>query len=68
MQTHDENIQEIQAENIEVNELFAEELPDQNDLATPAATWGSVGCFGSLGTVSGTVGTGSTVSSGSSFG
>jgi hypothetical protein len=68
MQTHDENIQEIQAENIEVNELFAEELPDQNDLATPAGTWGSVGSFGCLGTISGTVGTGSTASSGSSFG
>jgi hypothetical protein len=65
MQSHDE---EIQAENIEVNELFAEELPDQNDLATPAGSWGSLGCFGCLGTISGTAGTGSTVSSGSSAG
>lgn len=65
-------IQRTQSESIDepasLEDLFAEELPEQHDLATPAGTWGSFGCVGSVGTFSGTAGTGSSVSTGSSFG
>jgi hypothetical protein len=55
-------------EQISLDDLFAEELPEQNDLAVAAGTWGSIGCVGSVGTFSGTAGTGSSVSTASSFG
>ncbi|HZU66447.1 MAG TPA: thiocillin family RiPP [Ktedonobacteraceae bacterium] len=66
---NDTIIQKDQQQEIaELDELFAEELPDQTDLVAPNSTWGSVGCFGSVGTFSGTAGTGSCVSTASSFG
>lgn len=52
----------------DVQELFAEELPETNDFATPASTWTSVGTFSSLSTIGGTAGTASTGSSASSAG
>jgi hypothetical protein len=60
--------QGVRTEQEDLQELFAEELPDQNDLVVPNGTWGSIGCFGSVGTFSGTAGTGSCVSTASCVG
>jgi hypothetical protein len=65
---NDDQKLEQTSESTEVMDLFAEELPEQNDLAVAAGTWGSIGCFGSVGTFSGTAGTGSSVSTASSVG
>ncbi len=65
------NIQPADQQNAqvdEIQELFAEELPETTDFATPASTWGSVGTFGSASTIGSTASTASTGSSASSAG
>ncbi len=50
----------------ELQELFAEELPEQTDFASPASTYGSLGTFGSastFGSCAATASSGSTASS-----